>query len=65
MAALNLFKKRLLKYFNPFSTNVQLLYPLKISEDLRFSDIFREFRSGVLAENGLIYSISLITHSQI
>ena len=30
--------------FNPSSTNVSLLYPLKISENLRFSDVFREFK---------------------
>ena len=26
---------------NPFSTNVRLLYPLKTSKNLRFSDVFR------------------------
>ena len=40
--------------FNPFSTNVPLLYPRKISENLRFSDVFREYRRGTLVENGLI-----------
>ena len=43
---------------NPFSTNVPLLYPLKSSENLRFSDIFRAYKSGTLVENGLIKSIS-------
>ena len=38
--------------FNPFSTNVPLLYPLKISENLRFS-VFRGYRYGTLVENGL------------
>ena len=38
-------------YLNPFSTNVPLLHPLKILENLRFSDIFREYISGALAEN--------------
>ena len=38
---------------NPFSTNVLLLYPLKKSENRRFSDIFRGFKSGTLVENGL------------
>ena len=38
--------------FNPFSTNVLLLNPLKTSENWRFSDIFRAFRSGTLVENG-------------
>ena len=35
--------------FNPFSTNVPLLYPLKTSENRRFFDVF----SGKLLENGL------------
>ena len=39
--------------FNPFSTNVPLLYPLKTSENIRFSDVFRGYRSGTLVENGL------------
>ena len=38
---------------NPFSTNVLLLYPLKTPENLRFCDVFREYRSGTLVENGL------------
>ena len=40
--------------FNPFSTNVSLLYPLKTLENLRFSDVFRGYRSRTLVENGLI-----------
>ena len=39
---------------NPFSTNVPLLYSLKTSENLRFSDVFRGYRSGKLVENGSI-----------
>ena len=39
-------------FFNPFS-HVPLLYPLKTSENLRFS-VFRGYRSGTLVENGLI-----------
>ena len=42
------------KVFNPFSTNIPLLYPLKTSENLRFSDVFWRYRSGTWAENGLI-----------
>ena len=38
---------------NPFSTNVSLLYPLKTSENLWFSDVFRGYGSGTLVENGL------------
>ena len=40
--------------FNPFLTNASLLYPLKTSENLRFSDVFRGYRSGTLVENGLM-----------
>ena len=46
---------------NPFPTNVPLLYPLRTSKNLRFSDIFRGYKSGTLAENGLIKSISMFT----
>ena len=35
------------------SANVSLLYPLKRSEKQMFSDVFREYRSGTLFENGL------------
>ena len=38
---------------NPFSTNVPLLYPLKIWGNIRFSDVFSRYRSGKLLENGL------------
>ena len=38
---------------NPFSTNVLLLHPLKTSENLRFSDVFMGYRSGILVENEL------------
>ena len=38
---------------NPFSTNVPRLYPLKTSENLRLSDVFRGYRSRTLIENGL------------
>ena len=37
---------------NPFAINFSLLYPLNTSENQRFSDIFREYRSGTLVENG-------------
>ena len=35
------------------STNVLLLYPLKLSENQRFSDVFRGYRSEALVGNGL------------
>ena len=38
---------------NPLSTSVPFLYPLNTSENLRFSGVFRGFRSGALVENGL------------
>ena len=34
-------------------TNAPLLYPLK-TENLRFSDVFRVYRSGILVENGSV-----------
>ena len=45
--------KRVMWIINPFSTNVPLLYPLETSENQRFSDIFRGYRSGTLVENDL------------
>ena len=36
-----------------FTTNIALLYPLKISENCRLPDVFRGYRSGALVENGL------------
>ena len=38
---------------NPFSSNIPLLYPLKTSENQRFSEVFRGYRSGTFVENGL------------
>ena len=47
------FQHTLKTLLNIFSTNVSLLYPLKTSENRRLSDVFREYRSGTLVENGL------------
>ena len=47
----------MINVINPFLTNVPLLYPLKTSENSRFSAIFRGYRSGTLVENGLIYEL--------
>ena len=44
-------------YINPFQTNVSFLYPLKTSENRRFSDVFRGYRKGTLAWNRLRYLI--------
>ena len=41
------------KDFNPFSTNVSLLYTLKICHLV--SNVFRGYRSETLVENGLMY----------
>ena len=38
---------------NPLLVNVLFLYPLKTSENQRFSNIFRRFRNGTPARNGL------------
>ena len=40
--------------FNPFSTNAPLLYPLKTSENRKFFDVLRGYRSGTLVENELM-----------
>ena len=37
----------------PFLANVLILYPLKTSEKLRFSYVFRGYKMGTLATNGL------------
>ena len=39
---------------NPFHTSVLFLYPLKMSENLWFSDVFRRYGNGNLAWKGLI-----------
>ena len=46
--------KLFVKIVNPFSTNIPLLYPLKTSENVQFSDVLRGYRSGTLVENGLM-----------
>ena len=43
--------------FNPYSPNVTFLYPLKTSENWRFSDVFRGYRNITLGEYGLECSI--------
>ena len=43
-----------LKYFfNPCKHNVTFSYPLKTSENLRYSDVFTGYSIGTLGENGL------------
>ena len=43
---------------NPFQPNISFLYPLKTSENLWFSDVFRGYRNGILARKGLIKNAS-------
>ena len=51
----------LINVFYPFSTNVPLLYPLKTSENLRFTDVFRGYRSGTLVESGLSFKFFCVS----
>ena len=45
---------------NPFLANVPILYPLKTPENQRFSDVFRGYKMGTLARNGLIIKVTVI-----
>ena len=47
-------RRKFVTMINPFSINVPFLYPLETSENLRYSEVFRRYRSGTLVENGLI-----------
>ena len=38
----------------PSLSNIPILYPLKKTENQSFSDIFRGYKMGTLARNGLI-----------
>ena len=42
-----------LSVINPFLANAPILYPLKALENQRFSGVFREYKMGTLARNGL------------
>ena len=46
-------------YLNSFVPNASFLYPLKTSENLKFSDIFRRQRKDAVGTNGLNHFISL------
>ena len=48
--------------FNPFLANIPILYPLKTSENQRFSGVFRDYKMGTLARNGLMSGICLSLH---
>ena len=45
-----------------FSTYVPLLYPMKTSENLQFSHVFKGYRSGTQVENGLSSSLVSLAH---
>ena len=40
--------------FNPFLANFPILYPLKTPENLCFSGVFRGYKMGTLAGDGLM-----------
>ena len=42
---------------NPFLANVPILYPLKTPENMWFSGVFRRYKIGTFARNGLKKSI--------
>ena len=46
--------KRRLCSINQFRANALILHPLKIPEFYRFSSVFRGYKIGTLARNGLI-----------
>ena len=46
-------KKNMKCKFNPFLTNLPILYPLKTPANLWFSGAFRGYKMGTLARNGL------------
>ena len=39
----------------PFLANIPIFYPLKTSEKFRFSGVFRGYKKGAFAKNGLKY----------
>ena len=42
------------------TTNIPLLYPLKPSENLRFSDVSSGYRNETLVGNGLVKAVALV-----
>ena len=47
--------RKYVKRFNPFLAHVPILHPLKTPENLWFSGVFRRYKIGTLARNGLLY----------
>ena len=41
-------------FLRPYEANISFLYPLKTSENQRFSDAFREYKNETLASNRLM-----------
>lgn len=39
--------------FNKLSVNIPLLHPLKTSENCRFSNVFMEYGTRIMVENGV------------
>ena len=58
-------KSVLIYYYYPFSTKAPFIYPLKTSENLQFSDVFRRHRSRTLTENGLMVTSNSIACNSI
>ena len=54
-------KKRLWKTFNRFHVTGLFLYPLKTSENQKFSDVCRVYRKKSMVLNGLIFWNSLVS----
>ena len=49
----------------PFQANVPFLYPLKMSENLWFFDVFRGYKKGTLSWNGLTFNETPSVHKTI
>ena len=45
--------------FSPFQSSVTFLYPLKTSENQRFSDVFRGYRNVTQDQNGLKLNLEM------
>ena len=54
-----LFSLSLSSSFNAFLANVPILNPLKTPENLWFSGVFRGYKMGTFARNGLIKNSAL------
>ena len=44
--------RKIIRYFNSFNATALFLYPLKTSENNRFSDVFRGYRKRPVDEMG-------------